>query len=98
MTDASRSPRARRPSRRPERGFRRVLVASLGRVFWLRVLAIAQGALLVRRPLALLQPDGRARLARLVRDSKGRPRSNLSANEREELLRLVRKLEPGAFG
>ena len=28
----------------------------------------------------------------------GRPRSNLSENEREELLRLVRKLEPGAFG
>lgn len=67
-------------------------------MFWLRVLALAQVALLVRRHLALLEPDERSRLARLVRDSKGRPRTNLSANEREELLRLVRKLEPGAFG
>jgi hypothetical protein len=67
-------------------------------MFWLRVLAIAQVALLVRRHLALLEADERARLARLVRDSKGRPRSNLSANEREELLRLVRKLEPGELG
>jgi hypothetical protein len=67
-------------------------------MFWFRVLAIAQVALLIRRHLALLEPDERVRLARLVRDSKGRPRSNLSANEREELLRLVRKLEPGQFG
>jgi hypothetical protein len=67
-------------------------------MFWLRILAIAQVALLVRRHLSLLEPDERSRLARLVRDSKGRPSSNLSANEREELLRLVRKLEPGAFG
>jgi hypothetical protein len=67
-------------------------------MFWFRVLAVAQIALLVRRHLKLLEPDERARLASLVRDSKGRPRSNLSANEREELLRLVRKLEPGEFG
>lgn len=67
-------------------------------MFWLRVFAVAQVALLVRRHLALLEPDERTRLARLVRDSKGRPRRNLSANEREELLRLVRKLEPGEFG
>ena len=67
-------------------------------MFWLRVLAIAQVALLVRRHLALLEPDERGRLAKLVAQSKGRPRTNLSANEREELLRLVRKLEPGTFG
>jgi hypothetical protein len=67
-------------------------------MFWLRVLAIAQVALLIRRHLALLEPDERFRLAKLVRESKGRPRTNLSANEREELLRLVRKLEPGEFG
>jgi hypothetical protein len=67
-------------------------------MFWLRVLAIAQLGLLVRRHLTLLESDERYRLARLVRESKGRPRRNLSANEREELLRLVRKLEPGAFG
>jgi hypothetical protein len=67
-------------------------------MFWLRVLAIAKLALLVRRHLSLLEPDERSRLARLVRDSRGRPRRNLSTNEREELLRLVRKVEPGEFG
>jgi hypothetical protein len=67
-------------------------------MFWLRVLAIAQVALLVRRHLALLEPDERTRLAKLVAQSKGRPKRNLTANDREELLRLVRKLEPGEFG
>ncbi len=67
-------------------------------VFWLRVLAVAQIALLVRRHLSLLEPDERSRLAGLVAKSKGRPRKNLSSNEREEMLRLVRKLEPGEFG
>jgi hypothetical protein len=67
-------------------------------MFWLRVLAIAQVALLARRHLKLLEPDERGRLAKIVAKSKGRPRQNLSANEREEMLRLVRKLEPGQFG
>ena len=67
-------------------------------MFWIRVLAVAQIALLVRRHLQLLEPDERSRLASLVAKSKARPRKNLSANEREELLRLVRKLEPGEFG
>jgi hypothetical protein len=67
-------------------------------VFWIRVLAVAQIALLVRRHLTLLEADERSRLASLVAKSKGRPRKNLSANEREEMLRLVRKLEPGEFG
>jgi hypothetical protein len=67
-------------------------------VFWLRVLAVAQLALLVRHHLALLKPDERSRLTRLVGASKGRPRTNLSAREREEMLRLVEKLEPGRFG
>ena len=67
-------------------------------MFWLRVLGMAQVALLVRRHLTLLEPDERTRLAKLVAQSKGRPRRNLTANDREELLRLVRKLEPGEFG
>jgi hypothetical protein len=67
-------------------------------VFWLRVLAIAQVALLVRRHMQLLEPDERSRLTKIVAKSKGRPRKNLSANEREEMLRLVHKLEPGQFG
>jgi hypothetical protein len=66
-------------------------------MFWFRVLAVAQVALLVRRHLTLLQPQERGRLAKLVAQSKGRPRTNLSATEREELLGLVRKLEPGSF-
>jgi hypothetical protein len=67
-------------------------------VFWLRILAIAQVALLARRHLGLLEADERTRLVTLVAQSKGRPQKNLSANEREEMLRLVRKLEPGQFG
>jgi hypothetical protein len=67
-------------------------------MFWFRVLAVAQIALLVRRHLLRLEPDERGRLASLVKQSKGRPRTNLSANEREEMLRLVRKLEPTEFG
>jgi hypothetical protein len=67
-------------------------------MFWFRVLAVAQVALLARRHMLLLQPDERTRLAKLVAQSKGRPRRNLSANEREEMLRLVKKLEPGQFG
>jgi predicted ArsR family transcriptional regulator len=66
-------------------------------MFWLRVLAIAQVALLVRRHLSRLEPDERARLAKLVAQSGGRPRKNLAANERQELLRIVQKLEPGSF-
>lgn len=67
-------------------------------MFWLRVLAVAQIALVARRHLKLLTSDERSRLASLVAKSRGRPKTNLSANERGELLRLVRKLEPGEFG
>ncbi len=66
-------------------------------MFWIRVLAIAQIALLARHHAALLEADERSRLARLVAKSKARPGRNLSANEREEMLRLAQKLEPGAF-
>ena len=65
-------------------------------MFWLRVLAIAQLALLVRHHLALLNGDERSRLAVLVARSRGRPRRNLSADERAEMLGLV-QLEPGSF-
>ena len=59
---------------------------------------MAQLALTAKRHLDLLEPDERRRLGSLVKQSKGRPRRNLSANEREEMLRLVRKLEPARFG
>ncbi len=42
-------------------------------MFWFRVLAIAQVALLVRHHVALLERDERNRLAMLVAQSKGRP-------------------------
>ena len=67
-------------------------------MFWLRVLAVGQLALTARRHLALLEPEERTRLASLVAQSKGRPKRNLTAADREELLRLVRKLEPAQFG
>lgn len=66
-------------------------------MFWFRVFAISQVALLARRHLSLLEPDERGRLAKLVAKSRGRPRTNLSASEREEMLRLAQKLEPSAF-
>jgi hypothetical protein len=66
-------------------------------MFWLRVLAVAQVALIARRHLGLLGGDEKARLTKLVAQSKGRPRRNLSSDERQELLRLVQKLEPGGF-
>ncbi|HSI79910.1 MAG TPA: hypothetical protein VK919_04580 [Solirubrobacterales bacterium] len=67
-------------------------------IFWLRVLAVAKLALLAKRHLSLLESDERKRLAQLVAASKGRPGRNLSANERDELLRLAQKLEPAQFG
>jgi hypothetical protein len=66
-------------------------------MFWFRILAIAQVAILARHHATLLERDERSRLAKLVAKSHGRPRKNLSANEREEMLRLVQKLEPAAF-
>jgi hypothetical protein len=66
-------------------------------MFWLRVLAIAQVALIARHHIGLLEPDERLRLARLITKSRARPHKNLTANERGELLRLAQKLEPAAF-
>jgi hypothetical protein len=67
-------------------------------MFWFRILAIAQLALTAKRHLELLEPDERRRLASLVKQSRGLPTKKLSANEREEMLRLVRKLEPTKLG
>jgi hypothetical protein len=57
-----------------------------------KVLAIAKLALLARRHLGNLDPGDRRRLAQLVRRGH-----RLSASEREELRRLVGKLEPRAL-
>ena len=58
---------------------------------WLMVLELA---MLLRRHWRLLEPHDRARLAALVRKSQGRP-NRLTADERNEVRRLVAKLEPG---
>jgi hypothetical protein len=62
---------------------------------WL--LVAGQAALATRRHLQLLEADERRRLAEILRRSKGRP-SNLGKRERDDLRRLVRKLELGRLG
>jgi hypothetical protein len=57
-----------------------------------RLLAIAKTVLLVRRHLRRLDGGDRRRLAELVR--RGR---SMSPAEREELRRVLAKLEPRAF-
>ena len=58
----------------------------------LRVLAVAQVALLARRHLQALAPEDRRRLAALVRKGRG-----MSPEERRELRALAGRLEPRAF-
>jgi hypothetical protein len=64
----------------------------LRRMPFLKVLAIANTLLLARRHLLRLDAGDRRRLRELA----GRGRS-LSPAERDELRRLLGKLEPGAF-
>jgi hypothetical protein len=62
----------------------------------LKLLAIAEIALLVRDHLGRLTPEERRRLVQLARKARARP-SNLSADERRELQELVAKAEPRRF-
>jgi hypothetical protein len=62
------------------------------RLPFLKVLAIAQLALLARRHLQALSPDERRRMAELARRGRG-----LTPAERTELRELAGKLEPRAF-
>ena len=64
----------------------------LRRMPFLKVLAIAQTLLLARRHLLRLDSGDRRRLRELAR--RGR---SLSAAERDELRRLLSKLEPAVF-
>jgi hypothetical protein len=56
------------------------------------LIMLAQAAVAARRHWNLLEPHERAELARLVRASRGRP-SNLTKRERDELRRVVAKLD-----
>jgi hypothetical protein len=71
-------------------------VPGLKRLPMLKLLALAEIALLARDHLGKLEPGERRRLLRLVRQGHGRP-SHLSDAEREELARLVAKAEPRLF-
>ncbi len=63
---------------------------------WARAIAVGEIALTAKRHLDNLEPGEGTELRRLIAKSRGR-RGNLSASERNRLLELVRKLEPGAF-
>jgi hypothetical protein len=61
-----------------------------------RVLALAEIALIAHDHVARLEPQERRRLVHLVRIGRGRPQ-RLSEAQREELRRLVAKSEPRLF-
>ena len=65
---------------------------SLRRMPFLKLLAVAQIALLARRHLRRLDAGDRHRLSELVRRGRRMDRS-----ERDELRRLLSRLEPRAF-
>jgi hypothetical protein len=64
---------------------------------WARLLAAARAAVATKRHWDKLTPVERKQLVRLVRKSRGRP-SNLSLRERNQLRRLVAKLELRRLG
>ena len=76
------------------RGTRRI--PGLRRLPMLKLLAIAEIALVARDHLSKLEPAERRRLVQLVRKGRGR-RTNLTDPEREELATLVAKAEPRLF-
>lgn len=71
-------------------------IPGLRRLPMLKLLAIGEIALLARDHVSLLEPAERRRLLELVRKGRGRTR-NLTAEERDELTRLVAKAEPRRF-
>jgi hypothetical protein len=68
-------------------------VPGIRRVPVLKLLSIAEVAMVARNHLERLTPAERRRLVVLMRAGRGRP-SNLRRAEREELRELVAKLEP----
>jgi hypothetical protein len=71
-------------------------VPGLRRIPVLKLLALAEIAMLARSHVWQLAPGERRRLMELVRRGRGRP-GKLSAQERDELARLVAKTEPWLF-
>jgi hypothetical protein len=71
-------------------------VPGLKRLPVLKLIAIGEIALLARTHATKLSPAERRRLVQLVRKGRGRP-SKLTAEERDELAKLVAKAEPRLF-
>ncbi len=71
-------------------------VPGLRHVPIVKVLALAEIALIAHDHVTRLEPQERRRLLHLVRIGRGRPQ-RLSEKEREELQRLVAKAEPRLF-
>jgi hypothetical protein len=71
-------------------------VPGLRQIPVVRLLALAEVALIARDHVTRLEPDERRRLLHLVRIGRGRTR-RLSENERDELRELVAKAEPRLF-
>jgi hypothetical protein len=71
-------------------------VPGLRRIPMLKLLAVAEIALLARHHVSLLELEERRRLLELVRKGRGRAR-NLTEGERAELTALVAKAEPRRF-
>ena len=71
-------------------------IPGLKRLPIFKLLAIGEIALLARTHLTRLDAGERRRFIELMRAGRGR-RSNLSAEEREELSELIAKVEPRLF-
>jgi hypothetical protein len=71
-------------------------IPGLKRLPVLKLLAIGEIALLARTHVTKLSPEERRRLVELVRKGRGR-RARLTAEERDELARLVATAEPRLF-
>ncbi|MEA2199300.1 MAG: hypothetical protein QOJ25_3351 [Solirubrobacteraceae bacterium] len=71
-------------------------VPGLRRIPVLRLLALAEVAVLARDHITKLSAAEWRRLIELIRIGRGRPR-NLSPRQRDELQRLVAKAEPRVF-
>ncbi len=71
-------------------------VPGLRRLPVFKLLAAAEIAILAHQHATRLEPAERGRLFALVRKGRGR-RTNLTAEERDDLQRLVSKMEPRLF-
>jgi len=71
-------------------------VPGLKRVPIFKLLALAEVAILAKAHYGRLAPAERSRLLQLVKTSRGRT-GNLTQSERDDLARLVNKMEPRMF-